>query len=134
LQSYQVGRQNELDVLPVLRAFFRDERLEHTEDRFALFDFVSPTRTVEYRCRNCSVYYYNDVMMSAAKIEEAARCWDEKDYIFVFRFTEGLYYWMFDPKVDLHLRFGGRTDRGYDERQYVYFIPSYLLQKLEIST
>jgi hypothetical protein len=51
---------------------------------------------------------------------------------FVFRFTDGLYYWKYDPKHPLKVQQGGRTDRGRKEIKSYAFIEVDILSKLEI--
>ena len=132
--AYEKARTEEIVLLPYLQRHFNDPDLINTPSRFAKFDYISEARFIELKSRNCPKGKFPDMMINKNKVDEARMKYQQRDYIFVFRFSdESVWYWKFDPSVELDVRVGGRMDRGYDERQYYYFIPTSLLENLPLS-
>ena len=71
-------------------------------------------------------------MISCNKLLFARHC--GKDCYFVFNFTDGLFYYKFD-KMDydtgvIRSAYGGRNDRGKDEKKPYCYINIKLLRKI----
>ena len=56
----------------------------------------------------------------------------DKDFYFVFAFTNGLYYWKYNADDKLNYRKGGRIDRGYKEIKEYAYIPISLLTYISL--
>jgi hypothetical protein len=57
----------------------------------------------------------------------------DKEFYFVFAFTDGLYYYKYNPDDILNYRKGGRVDRGYKEIKEYAYIPIYLLTYISLN-
>ena len=96
--SYAVGHAAEIALLGTLREFFCDPELALNPEGHS-FDYESPTRLVELKTRTVRRLQYFDTAIGLNKIRHA-RC-SSKEVVFVFRFTNGLFYWKFDRAVAL---------------------------------
>ena len=84
------------------------------------FDFVTSDSYFELKTRRVNHDTYPDTMIGLNKILFARKNPD-KNYVFLFKFLDGLYEHRFDPNKDYSVRRGGRTDRGSAEiKDYVY--------------
>jgi hypothetical protein len=131
--DYQIGLQQEILLLEILRTFLNDKNLSMTP-KYDEFDFRSINNAVELKRRFCNKDKYLDTMIGLNKISAAERNFLIRDYFFFFQFNDGLYYWKFIPEEFHLLRQGGggRCDRGLDELKKYYFIPNSILRKVEI--
>ena len=98
LENYNAGHAAEVALLRTLREFFADPELELSPEGHS-FDYQSPTRLVELKTRTVRRLQYLDTAIGINKIRHA-RC-SSKEVVFVFRFTNGLFYWRFDRAVAL---------------------------------
>jgi hypothetical protein len=131
--DYLVGRANEEKYLPSLQKAFKDLSLTHTKNKCDIFDYVGENKYIELKTRSFENTKYPDTMIGLNKIQYAKENPD-KDYYFVFAFTNGLYYWKYNTEDQLNYRKGGRYDRGYNEiKQYAY-IPIHLLNYISIDS
>jgi hypothetical protein len=129
--DYIVGRQNEITHISNLQKAFNDPNLKHTERKTDIFDFYSENKFVELKSRNFEHNKYPDTMIGINKINYA-KANPEREYYFVFSFTDGLYYWKYNDEDKLNYRKGGRYDRGYNEIKDYAFIPINLLKNISI--
>lgn len=101
---------------------------------YATFDFHNSGKTVyvELKTRFIEHDRYPTALIGANKVRY---CTDEnKEYYFVWAYTDGLYYVKYDPKVFEHLECrpfcrNARTDYNDVENDH-YFIPHTLLTKV----
>ena len=129
--DYIVGRANEITYLPHLQRAFNDPTLSHTKSKTDIFDFYSDNKFIELKSRNFEYSKYPDTMIGLNKITYA-KANPDKEFYFVFCFTNGLYYWKYNEDDQLNYRKGGRYDRGYNEiKQYAY-IPINLLNYISL--
>lgn len=129
--DYIVGRANEITYLSSLQKQFNDQTLTHTKSKTDIFDYIGFDKFVELKTRNVEHTKYPDTMIGLNKITYAKENPD-KEYYFVFAFTDGLFYWKYNDIDQLSYRKGGRYDRGYKEiKQYAY-IPINLLKNISI--
>jgi hypothetical protein len=129
--DYQKGREEETKILPELRLFLNDPLLSQCSDRYATFDFESPTNVVEFKRRYVNKATYPDSMIGENKITVAYNDHSTLQYWFVFKFNDGVYYWKHDRTTLLEQRIGGRRDRGADEIKKYRYIPTKLLRPLK---
>lgn len=123
--EYAFGAASEREVAPIL---FKAFGVSPTGNRYSVVDYESATAVVELKTRRCCSDSYPDYMINPHKLTFGASC--GKDSYIVYRFTDGLFYWKYDPSVKLRGDFNGRMDRGVDERQQLLYIPRNLLTKL----
>ena len=93
LAAYNSGHAAEVALLGTLREFFADPALALSAEGHS-FDYESPTRLVELKTRTVRRLQYLDTAIGANKIRYA-RC-SAKKVVFVFKFTNGLFYWKYD--------------------------------------
>ena len=98
LENYNAGHAVEVALLGTLRKFFADPELALNAEGHS-FDYESPTRLVELKTRTHRRLAYYDTAIGINKIRYA-RC-SSKEVVFVFRFTNGLFYWRYDSSVVL---------------------------------
>lgn len=131
--DYLVGKNSEEKYLPSLQKAFDDNTLTHTKLKTDIFDYVGENKYIELKTRSFENTKYPDTMIGLNKIQYAKQNPD-KEYYFVFSFTNGLYYWKYNEDDKLNYRKGGRTDRGYSEiKQYAY-IPIHLLNYISLDS
>ena len=84
------------------------------------YDYYNHDTFIELKSRRCKHDTYPTTMIGLNKIN-FARDLPDKSFVFIFRFTDGLYQHIFDPKKNYEVKMGGRQDRGRAEyKQYVY--------------
>lgn len=100
-ERYTKGLKDELLVLPVLRTFFHDESMDLLEEGFT-FDFYGKDKVIEFKTRTNGSRDYYDTAIGANKIRAATRLHEKNlNVYFVFKFTDGIFYWKFDPRIAL---------------------------------
>ncbi len=130
------GISSEINLLDTFKTFFNDQTLVRTSES-SIFDYEGNNILVELKTRTNKKDKYPDTMIGLNKVKKASAMMKknlELDVYFVFSFTDGLYYWKYDPKHPLKVQQGGRTDRGRQEIKSYAFIEVDLLTKLEIPT
>ena len=131
--DYIVGRASEEKYLSCLQNAFKDETLSYTKCKTDIFDYIGDNKYVELKTRTFENTKYPDTMIGLNKIKYAQDNSD-KEFYFVFAFTNGLYYWKYNADDKLNYRKGGRVDRGYKEiKEYVY-IPINLLKNISVES
>ena len=96
--NYAIGHAAEIAQLGAIRSFFSDPNLEHTEEG-ATFDFESPTHLIELKSRRVKRLTYHDTAIGCNKIRFARG--SPKAVIFVFQYSDGTFYWRYDPELVL---------------------------------
>ena len=128
----EFGIEAEDECLPILKLKF-DEFLIKNSNKFAIFDYVGSKTFIELKTRRYESTKYPDTMIGCNKIKNALKVIGRK-VIFVFKFTDDIYYWEFNKETleaVSEVRLGGRIDRGVDERRPYYFIKINAMSKLE---
>ena len=125
------GLEQENQFYEVLKNKF-DNTLLKTNNKYELFDFIGDNCFIELKSRRNEHDKYKDTMISCNKLLFARHC--GKDCYFVFNFTDGLFYYKFD-KMDydtgvIRSAYGGRDDRGKDEKKPYCYINIKLLRKI----
>lgn len=101
--------------------------------QFHTFDYFDAlaNKYYELKTRRCSHNQYPDTMVGANKLKYAKEN-PHNEYIFIFNFTDGLYYhnWSKDKLYDIKI--GGRYDRGRPELKDYFYIKKDDLIKINI--
>ena len=124
---YKRGTEQEIILLPTLRTFFQDDTLEPLPDG-SHFDFKGKNKFVELKSRSCNRLTYQDTAIGVDKIDYAETLFlgGSKVY-FVFQYTDGLYFWEYDPIQKLKLlRYGRIPPKGIPH----WFVPVDILTPL----
>ena len=130
--DYIVGRASEEKYLPCLQNAFNDETLSHTKCKSDIFDYIGNNKYIELKTRSFEHTKYPDTMIGLNKIKYA-QANPDKEFYFVFAFTDGLYYYKYNPDDILNYRKGGRVDRGYNEIKEYAYIPIFLLTYISLN-
>ena len=129
LKNLTEGDLGEESVLPILESYF-NTNLKKTHKHFQM-DFIDEEGVYyEVKTRNNNYKKYPTTMVGFNKIEFCNNL--NKSSYFVFKFTDGVYYYEYDKtKInELEIKRGGRCDRGkYEYKSYAY-IPITLLTKI----
>jgi len=88
---------------------------------YDLFDYYNDTYLVELKSRNNHYSKYPTTMVGYNKLVAAAK--SDKDVLFFFKFTDGLYYHKYDKTFEYIVDMGGRCDRGKPEYKKYCYIP-----------
>ena len=120
------GKKEEKRVKPILERFFNIE-LKNTTNNYVV-DFCNNDNVFELKSRNNEHNKYPDTMIGSNKIEFAKKT--KKNVYFVFSFTNGIYYWKYNPKNILIEKISGRKDRGKKEYKLYSYIPINWLIKI----
>jgi hypothetical protein len=127
--EYEFGNKAEIELEKLMLDTFGVIR---NQNKYAVYDYESNETLVELKNRRCFSYSFKDIMMNHSKIELAKTT--TKDCYFVFKFIDGIYYWKYDPDVELRTDINGRTDRGMNEQKQFHYIPTHLLNRLADSS
>tara|TARA_R110000822_G_scaffold13840_2_gene48962 strand:+ start:550 stop:945 length:396 start_codon:yes stop_codon:yes gene_type:complete len=119
-----LGIQAEIQLLGTIQEHFGKD-LKPT-GTYAKFDFENETTLVELKTRRCTSNAYPDTMIPYGKIKFLRD--SNKEGVFVFNFTDGIFYHRFVKGNTYTVKQGGRYDRGRPElNQYCYINRSDLL-------
>jgi hypothetical protein len=130
LNDLNYGVKKEVELLEKFRSKFSND-LELT-DKYFVFDYECESCFVELKSRRVTKDKYPDTMIGKNKLDYAEHA--NRAVYFCFDFTDGLYYWKFNPddfkNDNVNFRVGGRCDRGkYEYKDYAY-IKTSILQKI----
>lgn len=118
---YNIGRVAEVEVLEKLQLFFDDDSIKPLPEGNS-FDFTGVNKLIELKSRRVYKLTYDDTAIGVTKIHKALAD-TTKDYYFVFKFINGLYYTKIDSTVQLRL--------GMINNIQHYFINVNILTKIE---
>lgn len=119
------GLNNEDKVLKYLNNN-NEDKFEKYTNKYSCFDFFNSNTICELKSRRINHYTYPTTMVGYNKLEKMK---DDKEYIFFFLFTNGLYMWKYD-KDQYKIQLGGRSDRGRKEIKKYAYVPVKHLQFL----
>jgi len=118
------GMQSELSVLEFLKTDYPD--IQKTEPSSHPYDFVTTVDNqvtyFELKTRRCNSFTYPDTMIGYNKILYAKK-YPDKNYVFLFKFCDGLFKHHFNPNKEYTVRKGGRYDRARPEISNYAYIP-----------
>ena len=86
------GFQKEVEILPIIKEYFGEESLEKTKDTFAIYDFQGANTRYELKSRRNAHNKYFTTIVPVSKSQT-------ENVIFVFGFTDGLFYIKYDAKL-----------------------------------
>ena len=93
----EFGNKAEIEVIKLLRVHFSENIIKNTY-RFATYDAKCKETNTNYeiKARRCAMNSYPTTIIPCSK---TAKKEERDNLIFVFLFTDGLYYIKYDPKV-----------------------------------
>ena len=98
--QYALGVKAEEEQLNTLRQFFNDDIIVPLPEG-STFDFQGKNKLIELKSRRCKRTAFLDTAIGVPKISYAKQC--QEDVYFVFKYTDGLYYWKYDKTIPLRL-------------------------------
>lgn len=116
-KDLKFGFKCEDDLLDRIREKYGDD-IKKTK-QYDIFDFNNDDIQIELKNRRCYSYSYPSMMIGLNKLIKAEK--SERRSVFLWNLKDGLYCWNFNKK-EYKTAFGGRKDRGLDERKIVAFI------------
>ena len=126
MRDYQFGKQQELLLLPRLNEFFKDE-IVPTKDKYHKYDFEGKECVYEMKSRTCCFETYPTTILPADKVIT------DKKQIFLFNFTNGLYYIEYNQEQwkDIEIASFRRFRIGVNDKEKPYYhIPTTLLKQI----
>ena len=126
MRDYNFGREQEIVLLPRLNEFFKDD-IKPTADKFHKYDYEGREYVYEMKSRTCKMEQYPTTLLPADKVIKT------KKQIFLFNFTNGLYYIEYDEEVwkDIEIASFRRFRIGVNDKEKPYYhIPTTLLKKI----
>ena len=133
--DYNFGREQEIVLLPRLNEFFKDD-IKPTTDKFHKYDYEGNKYVYELKSRNCKMESYPTTLLPADKVirpNGGGFAPKTKKQIFLFNFTNGLYYIEYDEEVwkDIEVASFRRFRIGVNDMEKPYYhIPTTLLKKI----
>ena len=122
-ERYDLGIKAEIEQLTTLQQFFKDDTIIPLPEG-SHFDFEGNNLLIELKSRRCNRLTFCDTAIGVQKILYAKEC--HENVYFVFQFNNGLYYWKYDPTVEL--RMGVISSSGIPH----WFIPVEKLTPLKV--
>lgn len=125
------GKKCEQKILPVITKFFNDE-IEMSKNQYSTYDFIGKKYIYELKSRTNKYLDFDTTLIPEKKILNRKN----DNIIFLFYFTDGLYYIKFDKKKfniykkDLFCR-NARIDYN-DMPSLYYYIPVTDLKKIDM--
>jgi hypothetical protein len=123
--DYQYGRGKEGEILDKMNEFFNDN-IKQTTERYDTKDYLGEKYKYELKSRRIKYKAYNTTIIPTDKIKEG------NNYVFLFNFTDGLYYIYYDEEIFKTFRKDvfERRDGGQNNpnKQYWYIPIEHLTQ------
>jgi hypothetical protein len=120
------GLEREKLVLEKIKKYFNDDTITKTTDRFSKYDFISDNCKYELKSRKNKKTTYKTTILPTHKIIDGKQ-------IFLFNFTDGLYYIEYDKEVFSNFNTFEMTDCRAGRQNQValhYSIPIELLREI----
>jgi len=129
-QNCEFGKINEEKHFDIIKRAF-DRNLIKSNNRYDKFDYYSDDTLVELKSRNNEYNKYPTTMIGIVKITYGLKT--GKKCIFVFSFTDGLYYWIMNDEdlKNFDVKKGGTNKRGKEEFSNYLYIPIEKLTKID---
>jgi hypothetical protein len=121
----QFGKEQEERLLTTIQRHFNDETIKPTEDQFSYYDFQGKEYLFELKSRRNKLTAYPDTIISKNKIDKYDESKEDRNFVFLFNFTDGLYYVKYNKDLFNSLKISSitRYDRGRPEQSLYLCIP-----------
>jgi hypothetical protein len=126
-RDYNFGKQQEMSIFPTLCNFFKDDEIVPSTQRYKKHDFEGKTYLYELKSRTCKFNSFTTTLLPADKVIKTRK------QIFIFNFTDGLYYIEYDDEAwkDIEIASFRRFRIGVNDKEKPYYhIPITLLKKI----
>ena len=116
----------------MLKKYFNDDTIIRT-NKYDNFDYTNNNNIlIELKTRTNTKDKYEDTMINIAKVNKCKKLSKTNEIYFMFKFTDGVYYWKYNNEDKLTQRKGGRLDRNNKEIKDHFYINVSLLKELII--
>jgi len=125
-KDYSYGRSKENEILEKMNSYFNDNIIQ-TEERFDTKDYLGEKYKYELKSRRNNYETYPTTIIPCDKVKSGT------NYVFLFNFTNGLYYIYYEPELFKTFRSGtfSRTDNSQNNKNKLYwYIPIEKLTKI----
>ncbi len=121
--DYIFGEKQQEIIKPILEKTFGSLI---SNDRYSKYDFENDNYYIEVKTRKNSYYTYPTTLLTCNKITNT-----DKTLIFIFNFTDGIYYIEYDEKIFncFEKKMFSRINKKFDMKDY-YYIPIDMLKKI----
>lgn len=122
--SFQYGIQEEKEVLPIIKEFFKRD-IEQSTNKWSKYDFFDSETIYELKSRTNTLNKYPDTMITANKLVDESR-----KQVLLFNFTDCIAYIEYNPETfkKYPKKKFSRAQIKADEKEHI-FIP---IQDLKI--
>lgn len=124
--DYQYGRGKEGEVLDKMNDFFKDN-IKQTAERYDTKDYLGEKYKYELKSRRNTYKAYPTTIIPTDKVKEGV------NYVFLFNFTDGLYYIYYSEELFKTFNQGTfqRRDGGQNNPNKIYwYIPIEYLNRI----
>lgn len=124
--DYQYGRGKEGEVLDKMNDFFKDN-IKQTAERYDTKDYLGEKYKYELKSRRNTYKAYPTTIIPTDKVKEGV------NYVFLFNFTDGLYYIYYSEELFKTFNQGTfqRRDNGQNNPNKIYwYIPIEYLNRI----
>ena len=125
-KDLELGLSSEKNLLFRIKELFGKDIIQRSQ--YDIFDYTNQTYQIELKTRRCRSTDYADIMIGLNKLEIAEETKD-KVSIFLWKMTDGLFMWEYNPK-QYTVRMGGTSRRGRNERKFCGYVPMMYLVKV----
>ena len=127
-KDLKFGLQSERKIKPILEEHFKLS-LKKSANKYSVYDYFTEDKKVYFELKSRRIHknQYRDVMVGANKINAGLKLIEEGCDVYIcWKFTDKLCYYKIDKNTlkDEWKREGGRWDRGRDEIDMLYYIPT----------
>ena len=97
-ENNEFGVKSETESLPLINKFFNTKLKHNKEDIFSNFDFENEDYVIEMKTRKLASDKYSTTFITEKKRRDANK--EEREVIWVFKYTDGLFYLNFNENKD----------------------------------
>ena len=94
--DYNFGKSKEAEALPIIKKYFNDDTIYQTVERFNPYDYIGKDAVYDIKSRTNTYNKYPTTIIKCYHLDKKP---EDKDLIFLFYFTDGLYYIKYDREL-----------------------------------
>jgi hypothetical protein len=132
-KDYKFGIDQEIKIKSIIETAFKI-KVNKTNSMYNPYDYYCESNKTFYelKSRNNTYDAYPTTMLGMNKLNFRMDLLDDKKFVFLFNFTDGLYYINYEKTLfdTFEVMRGGRWDRGKEEIKDYLFIPINHLNKI----
>ena len=94
--DYNFGKMKEAEALSMIQNYFNDDSIYQTTERYNPYDYIGRDAVYDIKSRTNTYNRYPTTLLKCYHLDKKPA---DKDLIFLFYFTDGLYYIKYDKKL-----------------------------------